>query len=97
MKGIATITVHLNKGQTIHLQDVLYVPDLKKNLVSIFTMERYMHGIRTLKMLLLLGLGLMVFIKLVEVLWEIWQMTSIFNVSYGTKDFLNYFTKPYLA
>eukprot|EP00253_Pinus_taeda_P023865 PITA_23865 len=39
MKGIGTITLYLNQGQTIHLQDVLYVPVLKKNLVSISVME----------------------------------------------------------
>eukprot|EP00253_Pinus_taeda_P002492 PITA_02492 len=39
MKGAATITLHLNQGQTIHPQEVLYVPDLKKNLVSISAME----------------------------------------------------------
>lgn len=39
MKGIGTVTLHLNQCQTLHLQEVLYVPDLKKNLVSISTME----------------------------------------------------------
>ena len=39
MKGIGTVTLHLNQGQTLHLQEVLYVPDLKKNLVSISVME----------------------------------------------------------
>ena len=39
MKGIYIVTLHLNEGQTIHLQEVLYVPDLKKNLLSIFAME----------------------------------------------------------
>ena len=39
VKGIGTITLHLNQGQTLHLQEVLYVPDLKKNLVSISAME----------------------------------------------------------
>ena len=39
VKGIGTVTLHLNQGQTIHLHEVLYVPDLKKNLVSIFVME----------------------------------------------------------
>eukprot|EP00253_Pinus_taeda_P002055 PITA_02055 len=38
MKGIGIVTLHLNQGQTIHLQ-VLYVPDLKKKLVSISAME----------------------------------------------------------
>ena len=39
MKGIGIVTLHLNQGQTLHLQEVLYVPDLKKNLASISTME----------------------------------------------------------
>eukprot|EP00253_Pinus_taeda_P001808 PITA_01808 len=39
VKGIVTVTLHLNQGQTIHLQEVLYVPDLKKNMVSISAME----------------------------------------------------------
>jgi len=39
VKGIRTITLHLNQGQTLHLQEVPYVLDLKKNLVSIYAME----------------------------------------------------------
>ena len=39
VKGIGIFTLHLNTGQTLHLQEVLYVPDLKKNLVSISIME----------------------------------------------------------
>jgi len=39
MKGIGNVTLQLNQGNTIHLQEVLYVLDLKKNLVSISTME----------------------------------------------------------
>ena len=33
------MTLHLNQGQVLYLQDVLYVSNLKKNLVSISTME----------------------------------------------------------
>ena len=33
------MTLHLSQGQVLRLQDVLYVPDLKKNLVSILAME----------------------------------------------------------
>lgn len=33
------LTLQLNQDNTIHLQEVLYVPDLKKNLVSILIME----------------------------------------------------------
>ena len=39
VKGIGIVTLHLNQGQTIHLQEMVYVPDLKKNLVSISAME----------------------------------------------------------
>ena len=39
MKGVGNVTLKLNQGNTIHLQDVLYVPDLKKNLVSVSAME----------------------------------------------------------
>eukprot|EP00253_Pinus_taeda_P027649 PITA_27649 len=39
VKGIGIFTLHLNQGQTLNLQEVLYVPDLKKNLVSIYMME----------------------------------------------------------
>ena len=39
MKGTRTVTLHLSQGQTLCLQGVLYVPDLKKNLVSISEME----------------------------------------------------------
>lgn len=39
MKGIGTVTLHLNQVQTLHLQEVLYVPDLKKNSVYISPME----------------------------------------------------------
>eukprot|EP00253_Pinus_taeda_P004195 PITA_04195 len=39
VKGLEDSTLQLNQGNTIHLQEVLYVPDLKKNLVSISAME----------------------------------------------------------
>eukprot|EP00253_Pinus_taeda_P003183 PITA_03183 len=39
VKGVGNVSLKLNQGNTIHLQDVLHVPDLKKNLVSISTME----------------------------------------------------------
>ena len=39
LKGTGTVTLHLNQGQVLCLQDVLYVLDLKKNLVSILAME----------------------------------------------------------
>ena len=39
MKGVGNVALQLNQGNTIHLQEVLYVPNLKKNLVSISAME----------------------------------------------------------
>ena len=39
VKGVGNVTLQLNQGNTIHLQEVLYVPDLKKNLVSILAIE----------------------------------------------------------
>lgn len=39
VKGVGNVTLQLNQGNTIQLQEVLYVPDLKKNLVSISAME----------------------------------------------------------
>ena len=39
VKGIGTVTLHLSQGQVLRLQDVLYVLDLKNNLVSISEME----------------------------------------------------------
>ena len=39
VKGTGTVTLHLSQGQVLCLQDVLYVPNLKKNLVSISAME----------------------------------------------------------
>jgi len=38
-KGVGNVTLQLDQGNSIHLQQVLYVPNLKKNLVSISTME----------------------------------------------------------
>ena len=39
VKGTGTVTLHLSQGQVLRLQDILYVPDLKKNFVSILAME----------------------------------------------------------
>ena len=46
---------------------------------------------------LLLDLGLIVSIKLVEVLWELCQVILLFHVNYGTEDLPTYITKPYLC
>eukprot|EP00253_Pinus_taeda_P015808 PITA_15808 len=39
VKGVGNVTLQLIQGNTIHLQEVLYVLDLKKNLVSVLAME----------------------------------------------------------
>eukprot|EP00253_Pinus_taeda_P001640 PITA_01640 len=39
IKGVGNVTLQLNQSNTIHLQEVLYVPDTKKYLVSILAME----------------------------------------------------------
>eukprot|EP00253_Pinus_taeda_P005051 PITA_05051 len=39
VKGVGNVTLQLNQDNTIHLQEVLYVPYLKKNPVSILAME----------------------------------------------------------
>ena len=39
MKGIGTVTLHLTQGQVLWLQDVLYIPNLKKNIRSILEIE----------------------------------------------------------
>eukprot|EP00253_Pinus_taeda_P019536 PITA_19536 len=39
VKGVGNVSLKLNQGNTIHLQDVLYVLDLKKKLVSVSEME----------------------------------------------------------
>eukprot|EP00253_Pinus_taeda_P004465 PITA_04465 len=78
VKGVGNVTLQLNQGNTIHLQEVLYVLDLKKNLVSILAMEdkgykgpssmaRYVYGKRISKMLSLLGFELIHYIRLEEV------------------------------
>ena len=41
LKGVGNVTLQLNQGNTIHLQEVPYVPDLKKNLVSISARKGY--------------------------------------------------------
>ena len=38
-KGVGDVNSQLNEGNSIHLQNLFYVPDRKKNLVSISAME----------------------------------------------------------
>lgn len=101
-KGIGTVTFPLNYGQIIHLHEVLYVPDLK-NTMSIYVMEYkgFMGAFidenvhiwhRNPKDYFTLVLGFKVSIKLVEVLWEIWQVILLFKVIYGTEHFPTYIT-----
>lgn len=39
VKGVGNVTLQLNQGNTIHLQEVIYVPNLNRNLVSISMTE----------------------------------------------------------
>jgi len=39
VKGFGSVRFHLNLGESILLHDVMYVPGLKKNLVSISALE----------------------------------------------------------
>lgn len=39
VKGVGNVTLQLNQGNIVHLQEVLYVFDPKKNLLSILVME----------------------------------------------------------
>lgn len=36
VKGIGTCSIHLSTRVTLHLKDVLFVPGIKRNLISIF-------------------------------------------------------------
>eukprot|EP00253_Pinus_taeda_P022484 PITA_22484 len=39
VKGVSNVSIKLNQGKTIHLQELLYVLDIKKNPMSISAME----------------------------------------------------------
>lgn len=39
VKGVGNVSLKLSQGNMIHLHNVLYVVDLKRNLVSISAME----------------------------------------------------------
>ena len=39
VKGVGNVTLQLDQGNLIHLQEVFYVHDVKKNLVSISAMK----------------------------------------------------------
>jgi hypothetical protein len=39
VKGVGTITLQLESGKSLHMRDVLFVPGLRKNLLSISTLE----------------------------------------------------------
>ena len=89
-KGVGNATLQLNEGSMIHLQESLYVHDLKKNLLSITATEvkgfyvafidakGYMFEKGIFKMLFLLGSGLAICIKLKEVHWGPCQLTHLF-------------------
>eukprot|EP00253_Pinus_taeda_P007311 PITA_07311 len=107
VKGIGIVTLHLNQGQTIHVQEVLYVPDLKKNLVSISVMEDKGFKVPCIdgkvriwrtnpKYAFTLGFRVDGLYQIGEVLWELWQAILLFNLSYGIGGSPTYITKPYL-
>ena len=39
IQGVGATSFQLNSGDTLHMQDILYVPGLKKNLFSISILE----------------------------------------------------------
>lgn len=39
LRGVGTISFQKESGNSLHLRDVLYVPGLRKNLVSVATLE----------------------------------------------------------
>ena len=107
MKGVGNFTLQLNKGNIIHLQEVLYVPNLKKNMVSISKMEdkgfkvAFINGKICVwkinfKDAFTLGSGLTFCIKLGEVRWEPCLATHPYNLNYGTRDSPIFIIRPYL-
>ena len=44
VKGVENVTLQLNQSNSIHLQNLFYVLDRKKNLVSISEMESKVSG-----------------------------------------------------
>ena len=108
MKGIGIVTLHLNQSQTIHLQEVLYVPDLKKNLVSISAMEdkglkvAFVDGKvhiwkRNSKYAFTLGFRVDGLYQVGGSLLGALASNFLFDLSYGTEDFPTCITKPYLG
>ena len=106
MKGIDIVTLHLKQGQTINLQEVSYVPNLKKNLVSISTMEDKGFKVEfidgkvhiwkiNLKYEFTYEFG-------VEGLYQVrgsplgaLLVILLFNLNYGTEDLLTFILNPY--
>ena len=39
VNGVGSISLHLESGVILHLEEVLYVPGLKKNLISVSVLE----------------------------------------------------------
>ena len=100
VKGVGNVTLQLNQGNTIHLQEVLYVHDLKKTLVSISTMEdkgfkvAFIDGKvrvwnRNFKEAFSLDFK-------VDSLYQVGGLgTHLFNSNYGTGGFLIYIIRLY--
>ena len=64
MKGVGSTSLQLDSSTPLHLSDVLFVPRMRRNLVSISSlekkatrlpslMERFLHGTRTLVWIML--------------------------------------------
>jgi hypothetical protein len=45
IKGIGSVTFHLQSGIILHINDVLYVPGLTKNLISVGVLEDHGHKV----------------------------------------------------
>lgn len=45
IKGVGTITMKRESGSHIHLKDVMYVPVLKKKIVSIVVLEHHEYDV----------------------------------------------------
>eukprot|EP00253_Pinus_taeda_P014678 PITA_14678 len=95
VKRVGNVTLQLNQGNTIHLQEVLYVPDLKKNLVSISAMENkgfkvaFIDGKvhvwnKNFKDAFTLGFKVDSLYQVEEVHWELCLATHHFNLNYHT-------------
>ena len=106
MKGTGTVTLHLSQGQVLCLQDVLYVPDLKENLVSISAMEdkglkvAFVDGNvhiwkKSFKKDITIGFRVDKFTRLEEFHWERCHVILSDRLNYGTGGLDTFITKPF--